>query len=77
MKIEEEDMVLMLLNSLLEYYDNLITTLMWGKETLELEEITSALLAFNQRRKASDGSSQGEGLLVKGNQQHVRNKSWG
>ena len=46
-KIEEEDMALMLLNSLLESYDNLITTLMWGKETIELEEITSVLLVFN------------------------------
>ena len=56
-KFKEEDMTLMLLNSLLKSYDNLVTTLMWGKETLELEGITSALLAFHQRRKASDGSS--------------------
>ena len=57
MKFEEEDMALILLNSLPESYDNLATTLMRGKETLELEEITSALLAFKQRKKASDGSS--------------------
>ena len=56
-KFEEEDMALMLLNSLPESYDILGTTLMWGKETLELEEITSALLAFNQRKKSSDGNS--------------------
>ena len=56
-KIKEEDMALMLLNSLPESYHNLVTTLMWGKETLEVEEITSALLTFNQRRTASDGSS--------------------
>ena len=46
-KLEEEDMTLILLNYLLRSYDNLVTTLMWGKETLELEEITSALLSFN------------------------------
>ena len=40
-------MTLILLNYLLRSYDNLVTTLMWGKETLELEEITSALLSFN------------------------------
>ena len=65
-KFEEENMVLILVNSLLESYDNLVTTLLWGKETLELEEITSALLSFNQRKKGSDGSSQG-GLVAKGN----------
>ena len=57
MKFKEEDMTLILLNSLPESYDNLVTTLMWGKETLELEEITGALLSFNQRKKAYDGSS--------------------
>ena len=73
-KFEEEDMALILLNSLPESYDNLITTLMWGKETLELEEITCALLFFNQMKKASDRSSQGEGLVAKGNQERGRNK---
>ena len=48
---------------------------MWGKETLELEKITSALLTFNQRKKSSDGNSQGEGLVVKGKQECGRNKS--
>ena len=57
MKCEEEDMTLILLNSLLESYDNLVTALMWGKETLQLKEIISALLAFNQRRKTTNGSS--------------------
>ena len=74
-KFEEEDMALILLNSLPETYNNLATTLMGGKETLELEEITSVLLSFNQRKKVSDGSSQGEGLMAKGNQECRRNKS--
>ena len=48
-KFEDEDKALMLLNSLpaSSRYENLVTTLMWGKETLDLEEITSALLGFN------------------------------
>ena len=74
-KFEEEDMALIILNSLPKSYDNLVTTLMWGKETLELEEITGALLSFNQRKKADDGSSQGEGLVAKCNQERGRNKS--
>ena len=58
-KFEDEDKALMLLNSLpaSSTYDNLVTTLMWGKETLELEKITSVLLGFNQRKKANDESS--------------------
>ena len=36
-----------------------------GGGTLELEEITGTLLSFNQRKKASDVSSQDEGLMVK------------
>ena len=47
---------------------------MWGKETLDLEEITSALLGLNQRKKANDESSQGEGLMAKRNQERERNK---
>ena len=66
-------MTLILVNSLPESYENLVTTLMWRKETLELEEIIDALLAFNQRKKASDGSSQGEELVSKGNQECGRN----
>ena len=69
MKFEDEDKALMLLNSLpaSSTYENLVTTLMWGKETLDLEEITSVLLGFNQRKKANYESSQGEGLMVKSN----------
>ena len=40
-----------------------------------MEEITGVLLVFNQRRKASYWSSQGEGLVAKGNIGHGRNKS--
>ena len=53
----------------------LVTTLMWGKETLDLEEITSALLGFQMRKKASDEGTQGEGLVVKGNQERGRSNT--
>jgi hypothetical protein len=41
-KFEDEDKALMLLNSLptSSTYENLVTTLTWGKETLDLEDIT-------------------------------------
>jgi hypothetical protein len=49
---------------------------MWRKETLILEEITSALLRFNPRKKVGDKNSQGEGLMVRSNQERGRNKYW-
>ena len=44
-KLEDENKALMLLNSLLTFstYENLITTLSWRKETLELKNVTGAL----------------------------------
>ena len=75
-KFEDEDKTLMLLNFLPVFstYENLVTTLMWEKETLDLEEITSIILGFNQRKKVDDENSQGEGLMVKSNQEHGRSK---
>ena len=43
-KINEEDKVLILLSSLTELYDHIITTMLYGKKTLILEEVTSTLL---------------------------------
>ncbi|KAH7839684.1 hypothetical protein Vadar_007315 [Vaccinium darrowii] len=61
----------MLLSSLPGSLDNLVTTLLWGKETLELEEVTATLLAYNQRRLQTE-SVQGEGLVVKGYEERGR-----
>ena len=38
-KVEEEDKALLLLFSLPSSYDDLATTIMYGKETLELEDV--------------------------------------
>jgi len=58
-KFEVKDKALMLLNSLptSTTYENLVTTLTWGKESLELEDVTGVPLAFHQRKKVSDESS--------------------
>jgi hypothetical protein len=52
-KFEDEHKALMLLNSLSTSptYENLVTTLTWGKESLELDDVTGALLAFHHRKK--------------------------
>jgi hypothetical protein len=78
-KFENEDKALMLLNSLptSSMYKDLVTTLTCGKETLELEDVTGALLAFHQRKKNIDENSQGEGLVVKDNYERGRNNNKG
>ena len=42
-KLEEEDKALILLSFLLSSYDHLTTTIMYDKETLELEDVRQML----------------------------------
>ena len=49
-KINEEDKALILLSSLPELYDDIVTTMFYGKKTLILEEVTVTLLS-NEIRK--------------------------
>jgi hypothetical protein len=78
-KFEDEDKALMLLNSLptSSTYENLVTTLTWEKETLELEDVNGTLLAFHQRKKNIDENSQGKGLVVNGNYKCGRSSNKG
>ena len=66
-KFEDENKVLMLLNSLSTSptYENLVTTLTRGKETLELEDVTGALLPSHQRKKNINENSKGEELVIR------------
>lgn len=52
MKFADEDKVLILLDTLRAsaMYQSLVMTLMWGKETLELEEVIDVLLNFHLRK---------------------------
>ncbi|KAL4621167.1 hypothetical protein ACB092_06G208900 [Castanea dentata] len=45
-------------------FDNLVTTLMYEKETIVLEEVTSALLSYIKMKQDGNGS-QADGLIVK------------
>ncbi|KAE8693888.1 putative pentatricopeptide repeat-containing protein [Hibiscus syriacus] len=72
-KIEDEDRAMILLCSLPSSYEHMVTTLTYGKETINVEEITAALLAHNQRKQITAGeSSQADSLYVKGN----RDRGW-
>uniref|UniRef100_A0A2N9IR91 CCHC-type domain-containing protein n=1 Tax=Fagus sylvatica TaxID=28930 RepID=A0A2N9IR91_FAGSY len=70
----DEDKAMMLLTSLPASYEHLVTTLLYGKETLELEEVSGALLDHYQRKHKDSAESSGEGLVVKGYQDRGRKK---
>ena len=61
---EDEDKVLLLLASLLTSFDHLVTMLMYGKETVILDQVTSAFLS-NLKMKQDGDDSQADGLIVK------------
>ena len=61
---EDKDKALLLLMSLPTHFDHLMTTLMYGKETVVHDEGTSALLLHIKMKQDGDGS-QADGLIVK------------
>ena len=61
---EDEDKALLLLETLPTPFDHLVTTLMYKKETIVLNEVTSALLSHVKMKQDDDGS-QADGLIVK------------
>jgi hypothetical protein len=65
---------MMLLTSLSASYEHLVTTLLYGKETLELEEVSGTLLNHYQRKHKDSAKSSSEGLVVKGYQNRGRKK---
>jgi hypothetical protein len=73
-KFEDEEKAMMLLTSLPASYEHLVTTLLYEKETLELEEVSGALLDYYQQKHKDSAESSGEGLVVKGYQDHGRKK---
>ena len=63
-KMEEEDRSLLFLCLLPPSYDPLVTTLLYGKETLEYEDKVSVLRSNEQRKRMTkDGASQ-DGLAM-------------
>jgi len=65
-KIDEEDKMLILLNSCPESDEYIITTILYGKETLILEEITSTFLSNEIRKKPNQEEQTGSSLVVTG-----------
>ena len=71
-KLEDEDKVMRLLTYIPVSYEHLVVTLLYGKETLELEKVSGALLDHYQRKYKDSAESSGEGLIVKGYQDRGR-----
>ena len=61
----EEEKALLLLSSLSSSYEHLATTIMYGKETLELEDVRQ-MLQNNELMKKIDSTEEASGLFVKG-----------
>ena len=65
-KIDEEDNALILLNSLLESYNHIVTTMLYGKKTLILEEVTPTFLSNEIRKRPNQEEQIGSALVVTG-----------
>ena len=64
-KIDEEDKALILLSSLSQSYDRIVTTMFYGKKTLILD-VMSTLLSNENRKKQNQKEQTGWGLVNTG-----------
>ena len=64
--IEEEDKALLLLTSVSDSYESVVTTLLYGKDTLEFENVQSSLLDHEKQRKANQDVTQEAALIARG-----------
>ena len=62
--IDEEDKALILLRLLSQSYDHIITTMLYSKKTLILEEVTSTLLSNENRKRPNQEEQEGLGMVV-------------
>uniref|UniRef100_A0A803Q6S7 CCHC-type domain-containing protein n=1 Tax=Cannabis sativa TaxID=3483 RepID=A0A803Q6S7_CANSA len=78
-KIEDEDQAIIVLNSLpSEQYEHFVDTMMYGKSSLTLEEVVTALMSKEIKRKSENSEENaGDGLLVRGKFQKKGNKAQG
>ena len=77
-KIDEEDKAVILLNSLLnEKYETFTLTLINGRQTLNYNEVSTALVNYEVRRQdrlSSHGSTSAEALAVRGRDSYRKGK---
>ncbi|GJS07465.1 retrovirus-related pol polyprotein from transposon TNT 1-94 [Tanacetum coccineum] len=72
----DEDQALMLLTSLTSSYDNFVETLLYGRESLTLEDVLSSLNSW-ELKKRTYAKDDGDGLYVWGRSDHRGNQERG
>ena len=73
----EEDKALILHSSLPESYDHIVTTMLYSKETLILEEVMPTLLSNEIRKMSNQVQEEGSSLVVMGRKEREGKKSPG
>ncbi|GJX53404.1 zinc finger, CCHC-type containing protein [Tanacetum coccineum] len=70
-EIEDKDQALMLLTSLSSSYENFVETLLYGRESLTMEDVL-ATLNSRELKKRTEGTKEeaGDGLYVRGRSNH-------
>ncbi|GJT03991.1 zinc finger, CCHC-type containing protein [Tanacetum coccineum] len=71
--IDDEDQAPMLLTSLPSSYDNFMETLLYGRESLTLEDVLSSPNS-RELKKRKDAKDDGDGLYVRGRSDHQGNQ---
>ncbi|GJW82059.1 retrovirus-related pol polyprotein from transposon TNT 1-94, partial [Tanacetum coccineum] len=74
--IDDEDQALMLFTSLPSLYDNFVEILLYGRESLTLEDVLSSLNS-QELKKRTDAKDNGDGLFVRGRSDHRGNQGCG
>ncbi|GFS40804.1 wall associated kinase-like 7 [Actinidia rufa] len=72
-KIDEEDKALLLLTSLPDSYDTLVTTLLYGKDTVSLEQVQSSLVSHCTQKRSSFEDGESAALAVQSGKIGERN----
>ena len=74
-KIDDEDQALILLCSLPEFFDNFINSMLYGRDTISLVDVKSALNSMELRTRLNGKGSdnQAEGLFVRGRSKNSSN----
>ncbi|GJU39119.1 retrovirus-related pol polyprotein from transposon TNT 1-94 [Tanacetum coccineum] len=65
-KFKDEDLALLLLNSLTASYEHFVDTLLYGREALTLEDVMATLNSKEIKERSKEKGDDGEGLYVKG-----------
>ncbi|CAA6660889.1 unnamed protein product [Spirodela intermedia] len=71
-----ENKIIILLVSLLDLYDHLVTTLLHGSTTFVLEDVLNLLMKYYHSKK-NINAIYDEGLYMKGGRKHKRQKEKG